>query len=1045
MKVILEQETPEGIRYAETGITSEEWLQMLTNGTINQRQIDVLLSFYREPEHQGICNVLAKKYGGNANNFNTPIWQLGRSVQMHLDRFEIRGLDHSGNNTEDQVFWCIPMTGKDSKQGYIWRVVPELCNALESYLYQNLVNVYRNRRKTIDLIDDDELYKWELVNECIGKSNLEIVNLCLPNKINLLGWRDKDHLRTMLKEQPEELNKLLASLYDEQKEDSERVKRFIQDMESLNHRVDERTVSVLLGAKMPNKHFFYKDSYYKELCTYLGIKYEGAGKKYLHYESLLQPIVDLIAKDTELQNLLDKNIKGLIHSNLITAQDIVYTLFARGLINPKQMKDIFEWIPFYQELASKLLDYKEKPEDLATVIYSHFDREKEIKFLHDGDNSDFKEIDPFTVFSIINRNMNNRVDMIAKLKNIFEVDSKVPTSFDGLPTQNNMNAAYCCFSEDRTPDGKDIERLWNLFEMAQQDDADMEETFNAVLKQTSIAIPKLTMGLFYIRPNKYLSLDNNNVQYLEKYGIPMKDFKKMKYNEYIDLLTQIKKKMNNKEIVEQTFPEFSANAYNGSSMGDTDENSRYYKELAELLRFKKNIIIEGAPGVGKTYELPKIITRLCYPELSNAPQMVLEAKFKELRERHQVEYVTFHQSMDYEEFVEGIRPKSDNDGNISYEVVPGIFKQICDAAKQPIVEENAFQINSGAAIWKVSLAGTGVNPVRSECMKNGHIRIGWDKYGEDLSNVPGSQYEGRVVLNAFYDRMQIGDIVFSCYSSRTIDAIGVVTSDPEWHDEYPEYKRVRKVEWLVKGINEDIYDINDQTAMVLATVYRLNNITLEHVLNILNKYGVSQPAEAKKNTRPYVLVIDEINRGNVSKIFGELITLIEQDKRLGKESETVVELPYSKTRFTVPDNLYLIGTMNTADRSLDTLDYAMRRRFAFVKFKPQQLSIEGFNNELFALVSKLFVENFDEYIMNKAIPILPAECLSDDIQPTDVWIGHSYFLMSDNGVDRTGMRVQYEIIPILEEYIKDGVFKDTEPVKEVIYQLSKFTTEETDD
>ena len=1045
MKVIFEQENSDGIRYADTGITKDEWLEMLTDGIINQRQLEVLLCFYREPEHQGVCNVLAKKYGGNANNFNTPIWQLGRSVQNYLNRFEIRGLDNNGKNTDDKVFWCITMTGKDSKQGYVWSVRPELCEALEVYLYRNLVNVYRNRRKTTDLVGDDELYKWEYANECVDKSNLEIVRLSLPNRINLLGWREKDQLRTMLKKQPEELDLLLKSLYDEEIEFSERVKSFIQGVATLKHNVDERAASVLLGAKMPNKYLFYKDSYYKDLCAYLGIKCAVAGDKYQHYTQIMRPIIDLVSHDKELNGYLEKNIGSLLHSDLITAQEVVYTIFERELINPKKITDIFDWIPFYTELATKLLEYKDSPSELATAIYSNFDKEKEIKFLHDGDGSDFKEIDPFTVFSIINRTMKNRVEMIKKMKTIFEVKTKVPTSFEGLPTQNPMNAAFCCFTENRTPDGKDIERLWNLFELAQEESADMEDVFNAVLKQTSIAVPKLTMGLFYIRPYKFLSLDSNNVQYLEQYGISMKDFRKMKYAEYTDLLTQIKEKMKNKEIVEQSYPEFSANAYSGVSSEEDGTDNEYYKELVELLRYKKNIIIEGAPGVGKTYELPRIITRLCFPELANAPQSVLRIKFNELKDSHRVEYVTFHQSMDYEEFVEGIRPKSDNDGNISYEVVPGLFKQICDAAKQPIVEDNNFQINSGAAVWKVSLAGTGDNPVRSDCMKNGHIRIGWDKYGEDLSNVPGSQYEGRVVLNTFYDKMQIGDIVFSCYSSRTIDAIGVVTSDPEWHDEYKDYKRVRKVEWLVKGINEDIYDINNQTAMVLATVYRLNYITLENVLDLLNKYGVNEPAEARKNTRPYVLVIDEINRGNVSKIFGELITLIEPDKRLGRESETEVELPYSKTRFSVPDNLYIIGTMNTADRSLDTLDYAMRRRFAFVKYKPIVLEVEGFNSELFAKVSKLFIENFDEYCDNPDAILRPSSCLSDDIQPTDVWIGHSYFLMDDNGVDRTKLRIQYEIVPILEEYIKDGVFKDAEPVKEVISELIEYTTEETDD
>ena len=636
--------------------------------------------------------------------------------------------------------------------------------------------------------------------------------------------------------------------------------------------------------------------------------------------------------------------------------------------------------------------------------------------------------------------------MTKKIKELFDISAKAPDSFDGIPTQNPMNASFCCFSENRSEDGKDIERLWNLFEKALQGEENMEQDFNDVLKQMSIAVPKLTMGLFYVNPYNYLSLDGNNRRYLEEYGVSTKNYQKMKYADYIELLEQVKDKMEKKEIAEQTFPEFSANAYSGDGMSDDDgTDESYYQEIAELLRFKKNIIIEGAPGVGKTYELPRIITRLCYPELGSIPKAVLSSKFQQLKDNHQVEYVTFHQSMDYEEFVEGIRPQTNDDGNVIYKTEDGIFKQMCEEAMKPIVEENKLKIRGDATVWKVSLAGTGDNPVRSDCMKNGHIRIGWDYLGEDLSQVQEPRYEGKVILDAFYDKMNIGDIVFSCYSARSIDAIGVITGEAEWHDEYKDYKRLRKVEWLLKGINEDIYDLNGQTSMTLGTVYRLNNITLEKVFGILTSYGVSNPTEAKKNNRPYVLVIDEINRGNVSKIFGELITLIEPDKRAGKASEITVKLPYSKKPFVVPDNLYIIGTMNTADRSLDTLDYAMRRRFAFVKFKPTVIDVEGFNEELFTIVSKLFISNYDDYCENADVVLQPSEYLADEIQPSDVWIGHSYFLMYDeDGNDRTQLRIQYEIIPILEEYIKDGVFKDISEVNNVIETLISYTDATSD-
>lgn len=706
---------------------------------------------------------------------------------------------------------------------------------------------------------------------------------------------------------------------------------------------------------------------------------------------------------------------------------------------------MFDWIPFYEELAKKLLKYKDKPDELASIIYNNFDRNTEIHNLHDGDGSDYAEIDPFTVYSIFNRKVNNRSDLLAKIKKVFKINAALPTSFEGIPLLNNLNSAFCCFSKDRSADGKDIERLGLLFEEAQKEKPDMEDVFDAVLKQYNIKIAKLTMGLFYICPNKYLALDKYNCNYLSKYGINVGNLNKMKFADYESLLKDVKEKMSKNEIVEQTIPEFSENAWKtgDGSIGEDGADLGYYEEIVELLRYKKNVVIEGAPGVGKTYELPRIITRLCFPNLPDYSESVLKDKMKWLRNDKQVEYVTFHQSMDYEEFVEGIRPHTNESGTISYDVESGIFKRICENAQKPIVEENSFKINDDANIWKVSLFRTGDNPIRTECMKNNHIRIGWDVLGEDLSQVDETNSDGRAILNAFYDRMQIGDIVFSCYSSRSIDAIGVVTGDAEWHDEYDNYKRVRKVEWLIKGINEDIYEMNGHTSMTLATVYRLKNIGLEDVFAILNKYGVGKQTEIKKNDRPYVLVIDEINRGNVSKIFGELITLIESDKRIGCKAETEVTLPYSKKCFSVPDNVYIIGTMNTADRSIDSLDYAMRRRFAFVKYKPMALALDNFNVDLFEMVSRLFIDNYDEYKENSDVELIPSSCLSDDVLPEDVWIGQSYFIMKDDdGKDCTRLKIEYEIIPILKEYIKDGIFKDVEKVNEVIKSLREYESED---
>jgi 5-methylcytosine-specific restriction protein B len=405
-------------------------------------------------------------------------------------------------------------------------------------------------------------------------------------------------------------------------------------------------------------------------------------------------------------------------------------------------------------------------------------------------------------------------------------------------------------------------------------------------------------------------------------------------------------------------------------------------------------------------------------------------QYKQLKDDERVSFTTFHQSMDYEDWLEGLRPEVTEGKQINYVVKNGIFKDLCEKAERPIITNKEFGISKDAVVWKVSLLGTGDNPLRKDCMENNYIRIGWDDYGSTISDeTDWSLYQGsgRQILDAFINKMKEGDIVMSCYSNKTIDAIGVVTGAYEFRNNLPDHKRVRRVKWILKGINEDIVSLNDGKTMTLGTVYRLNSMTLDKVKSLLDKH--QQPASMEENKQPYVMVIDEFNRGNVSKIFGELITLLEADKRKGCENEEQVILPYSRTPFRIPSNVYIIATMNTADRSLGSLDYAIRRRFVFNTNKPYEIAVDGFDAELFRKVSKLFIENYDEYKnadskSRQSIQLKPAETLSEEYKPEDVWIGHSYFIMKE-GENTKRDRILHEIVPILEEYIRDGVLKDT--------------------
>lgn len=324
----------------------------------------------------------------------------------------------------------------------------------------------------------------------------------------------------------------------------------------------------------------------------------------------------------------------------------------------------------------------------------------------------------------------------------------------------------------------------------------------------------------------------------------------------------------------------------------------------------RNLILSGSPGTGKTYSSIQyavaIVEEKPLDEIKNEDYDAVFARYMKYKDDGLVAFTTFHQSFSYEDFIEGIRPviSSEDTGeavnDIEYEVHDGIFKTFCDRAGTPMRSEKSVDLGLGKSptVWKVSLEGTGDNPTRTDCMENGHIRIGFDSYGESISDATDfSEHGGSTVLNAFYNRMQIGDIVMSCYSSKTIDAIGVVIGEPEWHNSYHSYKRLRKVRWLVKGINEDIVDLNAGKTMTLSTIYKLS-ISVSDILQLLRKVNPTLfTQEVKIPNR--VFIIDEINRGNISKIFGELITLIEPSKRLGQKEQLRATLPYSGQNFGV--------------------------------------------------------------------------------------------------------------------------------------------------
>lgn len=440
-----------------------------------------------------------------------------------------------------------------------------------------------------------------------------------------------------------------------------------------------------------------------------------------------------------------------------------------------------------------------------------------------------------------------------------------------------------------------------------------------------------------------------------------------------------------------------------------------------------NTILYGPPGTGKTYSAAlyavAAIEKKKLAEVEQEEPAEVFHRYTEYRKQGRIAFTTFHQSYGYEEFIEGIRPVTlsddeEEDADLRYRVEAGVFKRFCESAERPksvSTDGEHFGISDNPAIWKVSLEGSGDNPTRTECLQNGHIRIGWDAYGPDITeDTSFSHLGGKKVLNAFINRMNVGDIVLSCYSASTIDAIGVVTGEYEWHNEYDEYKRLRRVNWIVKDIKENIVSINGGKTMTPTSVYRLGRMALTDVYALINEHLPSAVTPARQESENYVFIIDEINRGNISKIFGELITLLEEGRRKGNMEETRAVLPYSQQTFGIPKNVYVLGTMNTADRSIALMDTALRRRFHFREMMPRPELLQGVMVDGIDIAALLDM-------MNRRITVLY------DREHT---IGHAYFLSLKKTptLDMLADIFKNSILPLLQEYF----YEDYEKIRLVL-------------
>ncbi len=416
-----------------------------------------------------------------------------------------------------------------------------------------------------------------------------------------------------------------------------------------------------------------------------------------------------------------------------------------------------------------------------------------------------------------------------------------------------------------------------------------------------------------------------------------------------------------------------------------------------------NVVLYGPPGTGKTYHTINyalsIVENRPLEELLKEDRQVLRGRYHKYFDEGLIHFVSFHQSFSYEDFVEGIKPHT-SEGKVVYEIEDGIFKHLCIEAKRNIVESlisilpkkeirmefnrlyTAFLEYLQSAEFETFNTRSNIKMYLHRVLRNGNLTLRREK---SFTRLTISKTRLRKVYNQLPGGVQLSNEA----QQKIKDSIKEVNKRAFWavFDELKKFE-MRYIEQLQQEVQEQTLDDEELGHFDLSDFER----------------------QAADQSNRYVLIIDEINRGNVAAIFGDLISIIEEDKREGRSEGTLVLLPYSKTFLCVPPNLHIVATMNTADRSLDKLDLALRRRFTFIEMKPQPEVIEQLglhptvgNIDLAALLQAI----------NQRIELLLG---------TDYLIGHSYFMNIANLYELRAL-FERQLIPLLEQYFYGDLSK----------------------
>lgn len=685
------------------------------------------------------------------------------------------------------------------------------------------------------------------------------------------------------------------------------------------------------------------------------------------------------------------------------------------------------WAIFYKALAHKLLEYQNCRDQLIEKIRELYIN-TQINMPKLEINNEIIDMDPFTVFGLFNKSSmtkENRIKIIEEMAKLFDVKADIPQNFDGIPTVMNLRATFYNFKNDR--EAQDIENLWSLFEIAllyssdksEDNENNFKRKFNQVMAQPGIGMGKLTSGLFWIDSDTFANLDSRAIWYIfEESEISTK---------YINFEVNLKKSL-------------TATTYlmmiEKLKLFLKDDN--YLNDFIDLSyeAWRKSKEIKQSSKV-KDIDADKDLEVVNYWIYSPKPQDVDFASFIENGEMS-IGYNELEDFSNYaskEEINQKLQQLNHNQHNYIH-TVNAIWEFSKEMKRGDIVyvKKGQTDIVGWGVVSSNHQYKNDKNIIQLVWKEKGNWKIPIKTLNKTLTKITPYSETIRKFNELFSvehsDGLVTTQTTYPVYTAEQF--LDDVFMNEEDYDTLVQLIRRKKniilqgppgvgKTYAAKRLAYSMMGVKDKERVKLVQFhqsyayedfvmgYRPTETGFE--LRTGAFYNFCKQAE-EDSEKDYFFIIDEINRGNLSKIFGELFMLIENDKR-GME----IELLYADEKFCVPDNVYIIGMMNTADRSLAILDYALRRRFAFFDMNPAFETIQF----------KQYQENlknpqFDALI--DTIQALNVDIREDDMLGEGFVIGHSYF---SNIVNITESElsniIEFEIIPLLKEYWFDDPSK----------------------